>query len=56
MDAIVNCRGPNGSTNQAFSYSFDKVEKFLKGSLDSIPSPSRSRQHLNVEGDGIKWF
>ena len=24
-----------------------KVEKILKGSLDSIPSPSRSREHLN---------
>ena len=24
-----------------------KVEKILKGSMDSIPSPSRSREHLN---------
>ena len=26
---------------------FDKVKKTLKGSLDSIPSPSKSREHLN---------
>ena len=24
-----------------------KVENILKGSLDSIPSPSKSREHLN---------
>ena len=27
--------------------STDKVEKILKGSLDLIPSPSRSREHFN---------
>ena len=50
MDAIVNCRGPNGSTNQAFSYSFDKVEKILKGSLDLIQSPSVQIQIMDGKG------
>ena len=30
-----------------FKKFLDKVEKILKGSLDSIPSPSRSCEHLN---------
>ena len=31
---------------------FIKVEEILKGSLDSIPSPSRSREHLKF----LLWF
>ena len=38
----------NENTVWIFDSFNNKVEKSLKGSLDSIPSPSMSREHLNL--------